>query len=68
MMDPLDPPNDSPDPTITVPLAPKLALPVLNTRTPLSPDTPAFDVEINTLPLVDKVPNPEDTVTFPPVP
>jgi len=45
-----------PEPIYTVPLSPELAVPVLNTNTPLTPDGPAFDVDTSTEPLDDATP------------
>jgi hypothetical protein len=49
-----------------MPLLPKLAVPVLITTTPLTPDIPAFAVDISIDPLDDIDPNPDTIEIFPP--
>ena len=65
--DPLLPDEEVPDPMYNAPLTPILALPVLSTRIPLTPATPAFDVCKSNAPLLVAVPVPLVIDTRPPV-
>jgi hypothetical protein len=49
------------------PLLPELAVPVLNTSIPLTPETPAFAVDTNIDPLDDMDPYPLRIIILPPV-
>jgi len=57
---------EAPDPTYTAPLSPTLAVPVLSTNKPLTPDVPEFAVLNNNDPLVDEDPYPLTKETRPP--
>jgi len=57
----------APEPKETSPLLPPLALPELNTSMPLTPDTPALKLRIETMPLLLAVPSPLPMLTAPPV-
>ena len=60
------PPVAAPDPIITFPLSPPLAVPELNTNIPLVPDAPALADRIFTVPLLVAVPSPLSIDTDPP--
>jgi hypothetical protein len=57
----------APVPILSAPLFPLLALPELNTNSPLDPRMPAFILEITTAPLLDAVPSPVAKLKLPPV-
>ena len=65
--EPPRPIEEAPEPTIIDPLLPPLAVPELNTRQPLEPDTPELLLWITTPPLLVCVPSPDPTTTAPPV-
>jgi hypothetical protein len=61
------PESDDPDPKYSPPLLPELDVPVLSTMLPLTPDSPAFDVCMSKLPLLDRELWPVNIFTEPPV-
>lgn len=61
------PRTEDPDPIYSAPLFPELELPVLNTKVPLTPAVPAFDVCTSNDPLLVAEPTPVVINTRPPV-